>query len=969
MGAVIDKKDVESEVIYDVSIASHVNGEPAIPELIEPLRLQATIALKKLISERKIHIQDRVFDDLVEWHSKIIARLTNNLLIQRYSSYFLAVYPYWRPRDSRPGDCITGASRDILDEYIHWESEQNFLSDCGPYSELNRLLTLALQNWIAVIDEFFGRMILHADEMKVFFGSNLLSLDKVKSVDFGISDSHDQGRTAAILDFGSMKIVYKPRSLDGEFGWNYILNYLITSGLEYDFFLPKVLNLDGYGFMEFVEPATCDRRQEVALCYEKYGAILAVAHAFGTYDLHHENIIVQKDSPVVVDAEPLFRCLLKNSETGEKRLKLDRSISLENIDSSASVIDIGMLPHTIFSQLDKDGNRSIDYIAGALYSSGSEPMKDYVVCGRGSDNLQMLEKTFITSSFPNLPTLDHVPQLPKDYLCEIEKGFRLAYQFLLRKKQDIIYKDLFLERLRHLKLRLLVRPTVQYGIVFTRSISIQLLKSYEKRKQKITDDLRILGKLRIDDIDNIEIHEVNGIMNGDIPRFEVIAGSDEAYETPLMFSPVGMAKQRLEGINNRELELQVVTIKEKITDRTKSIFELDNAPFGPGQQREKAFEIIRAIVEATIWQDKAPSWTYTAYAPGYGCTMVHSDPEALYDGIMGTAVAIAEAGRLADNDEWKGIAKRVVEPFRKDKMPMSVARGGGLARGLGGLLYAMIRIGDAINDQETIGLAINLAVNHYKAVFQREELDEVLHGRSGFLLAMIALYKRCPGPLLESIIEDTAKTLINKSVAHQHGNCWQVLDGNSLPNVSHGTSGMAMALARWYELSGDTKAKNTLLGAMEYDNSFWSATENGWIDARVDGTKDEQKTTWTWCNGRSGGLLARLAVSQAIGTPFSDVYSHNALCAKHTDILKEAAPGLCCGTAGVLDALLKINEYHPGEMLDEHIKQATRIISGHSPESHYSNLMPALFTGSAGLAFGLMRAANPDQVKSMLWFG
>ncbi|PWV45381.1 type 2 lanthipeptide synthetase LanM family protein [Chitinophaga sp. S165] len=969
MSAVIDKKNIENEMVYDVSIASHINNEPAIPELTEPLRLQAVRALEKLISEKKIYIQDSVFDDLVEWYGKIIARLTNNLLIQRYSSYFLAVYPYWRPGDSRPGDCITGGSRDILDEYIHWESEQNFLSGCGPYPELNRLLTLALKNWTAVIDEFFSRMILHADEMNRFFGSSLLSLDKVKSVDFGISDSHDQGRTAAILDFGPIKLVYKPRSLDGEFGWNYILSYLITSGLEYDYFLPKVLNFDGYGFMEFVEPGTCDHRQEVALCYEKYGAILAVAHAFGTYDLHHENIIVRKDSPVVIDAEPLFRCLLRNSETGERRLKLDRSISLENIDSSASVMDIGMLPHAIFSQLDKDGRKSIDYISGALYSSGSEPMKDYVVCGRGSDNLQMLEKTFIASSFPNLPTLDHVLQLPGDYLSEIEKGFRAAYHFLLKKKQDIIYKDLLLEQLRHLKLRLLVRPTVQYGIVFTRSISIQLLKSHEKRKQKIIEDLQILGKLRIDDIGNIEIHEVDSIMNGDIPRFEVIAESEEAYETPLMFSPLAMAKRRLESINNRELELQVVTIKEKIADRTKSLFELNSRPFESGQQTDKAFEIIRAIVAATIWKDEAPLWTYTSYAPGYGCTMVHADPEALYDGGMGTAVVIAEAGRLAGNEEWMSIAKKVIEPFRKGNTPVSVARGGGLARGLGGVIYAIVRIGDAVNDPEIIRLAINLALKHYKAVFEKEELDEVLHGRSGFLLSMIALYKRCPGPLLESIIEDTAQSLIKRSVVHHHGNCWKVLDGNSLPNVSHGTSGMAMALARWYELSGDTKAKNTLLGAMEYDNSFWSVEENGWIDARVDGMKDEQKTTWAWCNGRSGGLLARLAVSQAIGTPFSDVYSHNALCAGHTDILKEAAPGLCCGTAGALDALLKIKEYHPGEMLSEHINQATRIISRHSPESHYSNLMPALFTGSAGLAFGLMRAANPDRVKSMLWFG
>jgi len=936
---------LEQKAVYDISLASRINSEPVIPELTEPLCQQAEKLLKDRLQSKGIHIQASVFHDLTDWYAKIIARLTNNLLIQRYSSFFLSVYPFWRPKNTEPGDAAPDASREKLDEYIIWESEQYLFSGNENYPELTRLLTLAQQNWLTVIDELIDRIQRHQ-------GDGIPALENLTAIHFGISDPHDHGRTASILEFGDMKIVYKPRSLDGEYGWNYILDYLMEQGLQYDFFLPGVLNFDGYGFMEFVAPTTCHHTNEIANCYEKYGALLAVAHAFGTYDLHHENIIVQGDSPVVIDAEPLFRCLLANSESGEKRLKLDKNISLDDIESNESVMDIGMLPHTILSQLDKDGNKHVEFIAGALHAFGNEPMKEFVFCGRGSDNVQLLEKWFVSATIPNLPSLNGEPQLPKEYLAEIEKGFRTAHEFLLKQRQQILYKDALLDQLRHLNLRLLLRPTVQYGVVFIRSISLQLLKSSERRQQKILEDLRILGRLRIDAIDNIELEEVAGIMDGDIPRFDVLAGGSSAYNTTLLYSPVEMAKQRFERINEKELELQVATIKEKISEQS--------------QKGQSAFAIIDSIVNAAIWKNDVPSWAYTAYAPGFGCTMVHSDREALYDGVLGTAVAIAEAGKLANNQLWKDTALKAI---RLLSTPVSVGRGGGLARGLGGLIYGMIRIAEATNTPENIQLAKSVAIKYYKDVFAKEELDEILHGRAGFLLAMIALYRRQPDSLLEMIIEETANTLINRSVTHDRGTCWKVMDGHSLPNISHGTSGMAMALARWYELSGDAKAKNVLLGAMEYDNSFWDASESGWMDMRVAGLQEEQKTTWTWCNGRSGGLLSRLAVSQAIGTPFIDDYSQHALCASHTDILDESAPGLCCGTAGALDTLLKIREYYPSEKLQSHIDKATSLIISHTPDSHYSSLMPALFTGSAGLAFAMMRAEHPDKVPSMLWFG
>lgn len=960
---------MEKDTIYDLEIISDLNNEPVIPELTENLIYEAANYLRQILHEKQLQLQDSAFDDIVGWYSKMVSRMTNNLIMQRYSSYFLTIHPFWRPKTAPPGDSAEGSERHILDNYIEWEMEGNLFSDNGPYPELSRMLVLAKKNWVNAVTEFLERLVTHITEIGDLIAVDYFKIEDISSIKFGISDSHDDGRTAAIVSVGRQKFIYKPRSLDGEYGWNTIVQELLNMGLSYTLLLPRILRYEGYGFMEFVSSDNCDNAADVKICYEKYGAILAIAHAFGTYDLHHENIIVHKDCPIVIDAEPLFRCMLENSEQGENRLRLDKSISLEDLNSSESVMDIGILPHTLMSHLDADEKKNVDYLVGALYPFGIEPTKDYVACGRGSNNLQLSEKKFKASHFPNLPYWEGKPHFPIDNLDSIEKGFNIIHTFLLNNRNKIIYQSPLFDKLKNLKIRLLLRPTMQYGLIYLRSLSVQLLTSKEKRRDKIIEDLHLVGKLRLDNMQRIEQLEVESILNGDIPRFEVISQGTEAYETNLLLSPIDMAKARFERLSSDERELQIVSIREIIKDRAQILTSSQNRSIEPSAQQKHALEIISSIMETTRWKDDTPYWTYTAYAPGIGCTMVHADRESLYDGSLGTAVAIAEAAKISGNTEWFKIAKALFNPLLKNETPSSIYRGGGMARGLGGLVYGILRIAETNNDEELLNLALNLAIKHADFVIEKDELDEVLHGRAGFLLSMIALYKRYPSEKLENVLEKVADILIKRAVAHPKGGmCWKVLDGHSLPNISHGTSGISMALARWYKLSNSSVAKDIVFGALDYDNSFWETNENGWIDARIPHQKDEQKTTWTWCNGRTGGVLARMAIYDALGLSFEDGFVNKAIQANDSDILLEAAPGLCCGTAGLIDSLTKINELYPQFGLQKRIDRASNLITLHSPSGHYSNLTAGLFTGTAGLAFALMRNAEPDAVKSLLWF-
>ena len=129
-----------------------------------------------------------------------------------------------------------------------------------------------------------------------------------------------------------------------------------------------------------------------------------------------------------------------------------------------------------------------------------------------------------------------------------------------------------------------------------------------------------------------------------------------------------------------------------------------------------------------------------------------------------------------------------------------------------------------------------------------------------------------------------------------------------------------------------------------------------------------RSTSWTWCNGRSGMLLARAAVAEALGRRFEDGLAMLALQAPADDDVRSRMPGLCCGPAGILDAALEVEARSEGGALREVIDCAASHLLDGMPESLLDPLNGTLFAGAAGAAFALLRSVPSLRVPSLLWF-
>jgi lantibiotic modifying enzyme len=517
---------------------------------------------------------------------------------------------------------------------------------------------------------------------------------------------------------------------------------------------------------------------------------------------------------------------------------------------------------------------------------------------------------------------------------------------------------------------MLARPTMDYISVLSRSLSPEPLRSTEARARRVEEDLRELGALRFDAVRDLSPAEAASLRAGDVPRFEVAASDTHCGDVALLTTPLESARARWAALDAFDRNLQSTCIRERLLDRAGGMAApLSSA--SPGALERRALEFAAVLALAAGAPDGGPGWVYASYAPGLGATMAHADRESLYEGAAGTALFLAEAGRVAGERDWGRLASGVFGPVVRGETPVAVRRSGGIGRGLGGLLYAMTRVADATGDEALLEAAVRVALEEGPRLAHADVLDEVLYGRAGLLLSVLALHTRRPSEPLRAVADVVARRLLRRAVSGERGTYWPVSSGPPMPHVSHGAAGIAMALARWARLRGDDAAARVAVRALEFDDTFWLDGEQGWIDARFEEKEGgpEHRTTWSWCNGRSGGLLARLAVAEALETPFPTGCTQHALKADGTDVMADVLPGLCCGTPGAVDALLHLHQRAPGHGAGERAASAIELLARETPRSHYSTLTASLFTGTAGLAFAFLRAARTEEVSSVLWFG
>jgi hypothetical protein len=170
---------------------------------------------------------------------------------------------------------------------------------------LARLWSQLISQWCKHVNELLLRFTADRRALsRAFFSGE--RLDKIIDLRAGLSDPHNEGRTAVLLQFESGSVIYKPRRGEGEWEWLSLLRWMNSQSFRPKLRAAWVLRREHYCWMEQIQPEPCNDQGAARRFYRRLGGMLGAAYLLRAVDCHRDNMIACGEYPALIDAETLW---------------------------------------------------------------------------------------------------------------------------------------------------------------------------------------------------------------------------------------------------------------------------------------------------------------------------------------------------------------------------------------------------------------------------------------------------------------------------------------------------------------------------------------------------------------------------------------------------------------------------------------------------------------------------------------
>lgn len=836
------------------------------------------------------------------------------------------------------------------EEFLGKFSDPNLISNfLDIYPVAGRLSAVKTHQTQTVIIEMINRFYSDYEILEKHFGKKG-KLGEIEAIEFGLGDSHKNGRTVAKFVFSSgVNIIYKPRSMEIDLHFQNLL-MTITDRLEnHKFKFPKIINRGSYGFMEFVEPSNCKSKKELNGFFYRHGFQLAVIYLMGGTDFHYENIIACGEYPILVDLETLMSPKVKSLCVHPVEIIADSL--LKN-----SVLETGLLP---FSFRFDPELEPIDISGLSNNNNQISPLRAPVWHEVGTD-LMHLKREFIA-----LPkTLNHPdPTNEKfrlsDYSCEIIAGFKKAFSLLKSNINEI--KSLILGT-KYAITRVVIRPTYIYAFLLRESYHPHLLGDALDRDRHF-DQLWARTKTQ-PELKKIYKEERRDLWQGDIPYFMAHPNSKSLWssrgeEISNFFESTSIddTLQRLDNIDEENLIFQVWLIRLSLSSAALS----QGVPIkkqGFKQSFEPnimsiPIEIGDYIIKQAIISGREATWISLLETELGSYTPVIAGND-LYAGLPGIILFLFYLSEVSGQQKYHKIAKAglnnlLIKLEDIDEQEISV----GAFDGIGGVIYSLSHFGILLGDRSLFKLTKRFVSKTEKMLERNPDLD-VISGVAGCILSLLAYHSASGDKIGLQIAKKFGDYLLKQKVENSEDFSWFPNDKDALINsgFGHGAMGIIYALHNLYLKSNIQKYR---LPATQILTNFNS---NDALTVNVTNGKNN-----SWCRGLSGSLGSLVRIY----SKSDNEWTSNLLL--NSDLAELDC--ICHGEMGNLDAIIGTKPYFSSDRIRNIVSQRYEMIVDRAKERGWFYGTPVesvgLMEGMAGIGYQLLRIAHPSKVPSILF--
>jgi type 2 lantibiotic biosynthesis protein LanM len=845
------------------------------------------------------------------------------------------------------------------------------------YPVLTRALVQTVDRWVAVSLEILERLAADWPDLRALFAPDA-DPGPLVEVQTGLGDSHRGGRTVTLFRFTSgLRLIYKPKPLGVEAAFQSLLRWTGQKGFEPGFRTLRLLDRGAYGWIEFVEAGPCAEDAAVHRFYQRQGGYLALLWLLDATDFHWENLIASGEHPVLVDLEALFEPRQHELGTKVDEARIGRILE-------KTVLTTGLLPSRTWAE---GGGEGVD-LSGLAGTGGQTAPPILRTEHAGTDEMRYALQPVEIPAGTNLPTLDGEAVAVSRHVDEVVDGFTRMVRLFLEHREEMAASGGPLAAFADSEVRVIVRPTRNYALLFFESFHPYALGDALDR-DRLLDRLWLAAREH-PMAERLIPAERRDLLRCDIPLFttrpgtrDVWSADGERFADLQPDSGLERVVRRLERLDERELTLQawlvhnsLATIDLRRGDHAQYDFR-EAAPPSREELLAAAAEVGDRLAAIALRGARDAHWLAAQTIGASNRWTLQPARLDLHLGLPGIVLFLAWLGEITREPRCTDLARAALVTLREQlRHGREILSNIGAYSGWGGLVWALTHLGVLWKDEDLLAEAERIAHEEIPPGIPVDENYDLVAGTSGCLISLLTLHTVRPSDRLLASAIQCGERLLASARPMDKGVGWhlQIAGPTPLAGLSHGVAGIAWPLLRLSAVTGDDRYRETALAALEYERTLYNPAKRNWPDLREGATLEEAVEPhhmWAWCHGAPGVGLGRLA-----GLTYLDDATVRGEIETAVESTLENGFGrnhcLCHGDLGNLEVVtLAAERLGRPDWTERAGRIAGGILAGVRERGWLFGIPgrtepPGLMIGLAGIGYGLLRLAEPERIPSVL---